>query len=379
MKNTNVEVEGGELLLMSDEGHYAIIPAKHRQEVKDMVSEGCDSCINSYIQTLPKESNYAEDGSLFIDGGDPKTIRQDNTRVNKTIPIVDNNFVLKSQSIPKSPELRPDTRTDMQKKIAEDYTNRVNNPSISRQIGETFGKIGRWLGSPLKAVGDITGAKNLPNTEQDIYEHRKKMMNPYTSDKEKLKESFTEALKIGNEDLLMTLPLHTIGANAAKIASKLPQKVGKVLSKTTNFLEKPNPNSYYRLIGDEEGYNDLLTSGFVRPNQKGIFKDRNTYYTKGAINDINNPVIGNGVKKGTFYKGKYLVEVNPNNVNFPTDKHNLNPEWNFGLTSKGKEIPYTSKYLNVYKYNDEFKKYELLSKDIPKSVKPSIRNNKKQK
>lgn len=96
--NINIEVEGGELLIMSDEQHYAIIPAKHRQEVKDMVSEGCDNCINSYIQTLPKESNYAEDGSLFIDGIDPKTIKQDNTRVNKTIPIVDNNFILKPQS-----------------------------------------------------------------------------------------------------------------------------------------------------------------------------------------------------------------------------------------------------------------------------------------
>lgn len=70
----------------------------------------------------------------------------------------------------------------MQKKSDEFYTNSVNNPSISRQIGETFGKIGRWIGNPLKAVGDITSsvapnstlAKNLPNTEQDIYEHRKK-------------------------------------------------------------------------------------------------------------------------------------------------------------------------------------------------------------
>jgi len=64
MNKQNIEVEGGELLLMSKEGHYAIIPAKHRQKVTDMLKEGCNDCINSYIQTLPKDSDYAEDGTL---------------------------------------------------------------------------------------------------------------------------------------------------------------------------------------------------------------------------------------------------------------------------------------------------------------------------
>jgi hypothetical protein len=65
MKKQNIEVEGEEILLMSKEGHYAVIPAKHRQEVMDMVKDGCDDCINNYIQTLPKERDYAEDGSLY--------------------------------------------------------------------------------------------------------------------------------------------------------------------------------------------------------------------------------------------------------------------------------------------------------------------------
>ena len=65
MKKQNIEVEGGELLIQSKEGHYAVIPAKHRQEVMDMVKDGCDDCVNNYIQTLPKDSDYAEDGSLY--------------------------------------------------------------------------------------------------------------------------------------------------------------------------------------------------------------------------------------------------------------------------------------------------------------------------
>lgn len=67
MKKQNIEVEGGEILIQSKEGHYAVIPAKHRQEVIDMVKDGCDDCINSYIQTLPKDNDYAEDGSLLPD------------------------------------------------------------------------------------------------------------------------------------------------------------------------------------------------------------------------------------------------------------------------------------------------------------------------
>ena len=75
MKKQNIEVEGGEILLMSKEGHYAVIPAKHRQEVMDMVKDGCDDCINNYIQTLPKDSDYAEDGSLYSEylTSDPPT------------------------------------------------------------------------------------------------------------------------------------------------------------------------------------------------------------------------------------------------------------------------------------------------------------------
>lgn len=62
--NKKIEVEGGEILLRSDEGHYAVIPAKHATEVQDMVNENCDNCINAYIQQLPKESNYNDNGDL---------------------------------------------------------------------------------------------------------------------------------------------------------------------------------------------------------------------------------------------------------------------------------------------------------------------------
>jgi len=68
--NKQIEVEGSELLLQSKEGHYAVIPATHRDTVGSMIDAGMDDQVNSYINTLPKESNYAEDGTLIEGGGD---------------------------------------------------------------------------------------------------------------------------------------------------------------------------------------------------------------------------------------------------------------------------------------------------------------------
>lgn len=65
MDNLNIEVEGGELMLESEEGHYAIIPAKDRQKALNMIKDGCNDCINSYIKSLPKEADYADNGTLI--------------------------------------------------------------------------------------------------------------------------------------------------------------------------------------------------------------------------------------------------------------------------------------------------------------------------
>jgi hypothetical protein len=58
MNKLKVEAEGQELIIQSTEGHYAIIPKKDRDKIKKMILDKCDNCINNYIQTLPKVSNY---------------------------------------------------------------------------------------------------------------------------------------------------------------------------------------------------------------------------------------------------------------------------------------------------------------------------------
>lgn len=65
MNKIDIEVEGGELLIMSEEGHYAVIPSKDRRKIEHLIKTKCDDCINRYIKSLPKESDYAKNGTLI--------------------------------------------------------------------------------------------------------------------------------------------------------------------------------------------------------------------------------------------------------------------------------------------------------------------------
>ena len=66
-QNINIEAEGSELVLKNKAGDYVIIPKKYRTEVQGMIEDGCHSCIDSLVETLPIMDDYAEDGSLFPD------------------------------------------------------------------------------------------------------------------------------------------------------------------------------------------------------------------------------------------------------------------------------------------------------------------------
>ena len=65
MKAKKIEAEGSELILRNEHGDYAIIPKKHRLEITDMVKEGCNNCIDAFVEALPTMNDYAEGGTLF--------------------------------------------------------------------------------------------------------------------------------------------------------------------------------------------------------------------------------------------------------------------------------------------------------------------------
>lgn len=67
-RNIKVTAEHNELILENSHGDYAIIPVKNRDWVKKRIEEGCNHCIDELVSTLPKASNYAQNGSIYPKG-----------------------------------------------------------------------------------------------------------------------------------------------------------------------------------------------------------------------------------------------------------------------------------------------------------------------
>lgn len=67
-RNINVEVEGGEISLINSHGDIVIIPKNKSSWVKSKIRRGCDSCIDSFVDSLPSMVDYAADGSVIPPG-----------------------------------------------------------------------------------------------------------------------------------------------------------------------------------------------------------------------------------------------------------------------------------------------------------------------
>jgi len=59
-KQLNIEAEKNELILKNNHGDHVIIPANKREWVKQKLNEGCHTCIDSLVESLPTMSDYAE-------------------------------------------------------------------------------------------------------------------------------------------------------------------------------------------------------------------------------------------------------------------------------------------------------------------------------
>ena len=64
-KKINVEAEGGELILANNHGDHVIIPKDKRSEVNEHIKQGCNSCIDSIVDSLPIMDDYADNGTVI--------------------------------------------------------------------------------------------------------------------------------------------------------------------------------------------------------------------------------------------------------------------------------------------------------------------------
>ena len=65
MRKIEVEAEGSEIVIQNSAGDYAIIPKNKVREVEEMISSGCNSCIDAFVATLPTLKDYAQDGTTI--------------------------------------------------------------------------------------------------------------------------------------------------------------------------------------------------------------------------------------------------------------------------------------------------------------------------
>lgn len=84
-RGMNVEVEGEELLLQSEEGHYAVIPKDKRDSAMQMIEAQDDDGLNRLISSLPKVDGYSDDGSLNMKGKKGSKERMSEGHTEKTI------------------------------------------------------------------------------------------------------------------------------------------------------------------------------------------------------------------------------------------------------------------------------------------------------
>jgi len=107
-------------------------------------------------------------------------------------------------------------------------------------------------------------------------------------------------------------------SNLASEATAGLTDVGKYLTRNTALKNaykinpwafKPNPESYYRMIGDE-GLADLQKVGHVRSNPNTFYADKHPFFSKGYPIDGR---IGKSVVEDSKYLGNNMIEVGGNN------------------------------------------------------------------
>lgn len=355
MKNINIEVEGGEILIQSKEGHYAIIPAKHRREIEDMVKDNCENCINSYIQSLPKESDYAEDGTLipgwddikekvssvFSSNKEERAAKKDPS-INEAIRVRDNyqdNEELSNKKLDYTYEEVKDLSNNPEKLTASD---KINLEGYAEEKETLSGDKSYYMIAPLKEV-TITPSNEVFTdnlSSDDIKKEQKKLLEKgYYSDQLYNSTDDTEFYAGLDKDAIKKIQnnLNNKGYKLNNSIKKDGSFDGILGDETKQAIQNYNSNLYKKevdgVVGEkslaaEQNYNSFIENkketDYNDVSTK-ILKDINTEFTSSSLVDpkdivtsnINNPVSetittteqGKG-EKFTFNNKEIIGDVN---------------------------------------------------------------------
>jgi hypothetical protein len=191
MKSKNIEVEGNEFLLESNEGHYAVIPAKDRNAVMAMI--GCDDCINSYIKNLPKESDYAEDGTLVSELYKQKTGKDWSTAKKEglTTGSFDDNLKLRERLLKGEFDNKTENVSNLAIKNTETTT---QDYAKAKNFNEAFSIARKQLGA--NQIFEYQGRKYGTNLQGEKFEPSEKVLTEANMNKPEIKERLQNQNKL---------------------------------------------------------------------------------------------------------------------------------------------------------------------------------------
>lgn len=278
----NVNAEGKELILKNSYGDYAIIPKNHRAEVIDMVKEGCNNCIDSYVSQLPKMHNYAKDGTVIPNPDDYESFNKFRTTLPKNLKETKYEYG------------SPDNEYDLYgywesfNKPKTFGTMLFQNPDYKRQDDGMYHGISR---NPK--TGQLLKSPSHEKFTLGVYEDRTKGYQTYYGKDGKMYSHRPGEIKWNNFDKPYKKAANglVIDGDLSKVGSKVkPSADANTYNAPTSTIQPVNPNINSNLIG--KTWDDIPTNA-PNYNQPQLKQDTRTDYEREqdqkAMEDYQNP------------------------------------------------------------------------------------------
>jgi hypothetical protein len=199
-----IEVEGGELAIRNSHGNVAIIPKNKVKELKALLDEGCDSCIDDFVSKLPKGEDYAQDGTLVSELYTQKTGKSWSTAKQEglTDGSLSQNLKLREQLLANKANLSTEPK---------DFKEAFKNARSTLGANKIFEFQGRKYGTNIAGEEFKPDEAELrkfnlstPGVKKRLNEQNKSVVSPYTDkNTTKLEPEYKdwEEVKKGQADL----------------------------------------------------------------------------------------------------------------------------------------------------------------------------------
>ena len=284
-----VEAEGSELVLKNKKGMIVIIPEKYRTEVLDMIKTGCNSCIDELVKTLPKENNYAQEGSI---------INPDEPIAPSIIPRINlnQNQGKISLRVEDQPSIEPEIPT--WKKYQQEYQKRnpLKQEDITNYVNERFSNpVGREV---IEKIDSKRFKEKLRLEYLDKYSNQ--AMDYITK---KLKETNPSFRAYENKAISRAELLNSLSEEEEAIIKRDPRYRSTIWNEAMlNLKSAFAPNSMITILQSKD-YSEREKKEMIQSYIENPFL-RKLYEVSSAMS----PLIIPGKAVQAIYKEDYTVE-----------------------------------------------------------------------